>query len=263
MNESNPPPFPPQPATIARTRKGCGCFSIGCLLVVLVLLLIGAGAGSVAWLFSHGGKTYISEQSTPVRIAHATDEQYQAVLAKLAPFGQAMNDGRAATLEITPEDLNVLIARSPQFESWRGRLFLAAENDRIIADVSSPVTDGETTRGYLNARATLDASYSGNGFVVFIRHLEPVDRTKDNTPFNQFINTPSLLNVFGQQMSTSLNDGFREQAAKDPAAADFLRSLRTIIVQNGKIVISVSERPGGVPAASPTPTPVATDANQT
>ena len=263
MNDSTPPPLPSQPASVVRTRKGFGCFSAGCLLVVIVLLLIGAGAGSLSWLFYRGGQAYVSEQSVAVRIADATDEQYRAVLAKLSPFGQAMNTGQAATLEITPDDLNVLIARSPQFESLRGRLFLAADNDRIIADVSSPLTDSETTRGYFNGRATLDASYSGNGFVVFIRHIEPIDRAKGNTPFTNFLNTPTLLNAFSQQMSNSLNDGFREQAAKDPATLDFLRGLRTIIVQNGKIIVTLNARPGGIPAVSPPPTPVATDADQT
>ena len=264
MNESNSPPFPPQPsAAVVRTRKGLGCSSIGCLLVIVVLLLIGAGMGSVYWLFSHGGPAYVSEKVVPVRIAEASDEQYQAVLAKLAPFGQAMNEGHAATLEITPDDLNTLIARSPQFESWRGRVFLAAAHDRIIAEVSSPVTSDETTRGYFNVRATLDASYSGNGFVVFIRRLEPINHSEADTPFTHFLNTGFWLNLFSQEMSAGLSEGFREQAAKDPASADFLRSLRTIVVQDGKIVVTLNERPGGTPAVSPAPTPVATEADQT
>ena len=45
--------------------------------------------------------------------------------------------------------------------------------------------------------------------------------------------------------------------------ADFLRNLRTIVIQNGKIVVTINERPGGAPSATPAATPVATDDNQT
>ena len=198
-----------------------------------------------------------------MRVADATDEQYQAVLAKLAPFGQAMKEGQAATLEITPDDLNVLIARNPQFESFRGRLFLTADGDQILADVDTPLTDSDTNRAYFNARATLGASYTANGFVIFIHRLVPRESPQAKTLFTQFVNNENILGAFSQQMSASLNDGFHAQADEDPATADFLRSLRTIIVQDGKIIVTLNERSGSGAADTPAPTPVATKDNQT
>ena len=264
MNESNPPPFPPQPPPIVRRRKGLGCFSVGCLIVILVLGVAGVGFGSLLWVISQGGQAYVSEQQVLARTAPATDEQYQAVLAKLAPFGQAMNEGHAATLEITPDDLNVLIARSPQFDAWRGRLFLAAKGDQLVADVSTPLTDDQTRHLYFSGRATLDASYASDGFVVFLRHIEPLNHGKGNTRFDEFLNYDSMLQKLSQLCSQVLNDGFHQQATQDPATADLLRKLRTVIVQNGQIVITTKELPGTVaPNASPAATPVATDDNQT
>ena len=110
----------------------------------------------------------------------------------------------------------------------------------------------------------MDASYASNGFVVFLRHIEPLDRDKANTRFGEFLNYDPMLRAFSQQFSQMLNDGFHQQAAKDPATADLLRKLRTAVVQNGEIIITTKEVPGALPSnASPTATPVATDDNQT
>ena len=266
MNEpSSAPPSPPQFPSGVRTRKRWGCLPVGCLVVVVALVLCGAVVGGVYWLFSQGGEAFLSEQPFAVHVAEITDEQYQAVLAKLAPFDQAMNEGHAATLEITLDDLNVLIARSPQFQALRGRLFLTAKGSGIVADMSAPLTDSETNLSYFNGRATLDASYASNGFDVLLRHLEPLASAPGDTPFANFLNKPAVLNAVSQKMSIDLNEGFRERAAKDPVTAGFLRDLRTIVILNGKIVVTTNERPGTTPieTPAPTPTPVATGSNPT
>ena len=256
---SSPPAFPPQPPPAVRTRRGPGCLSIGCLILVIVLVLLGAGFGGMYWLVSEGGRAFVSEQQAPVRIAEATDEQYQAVLAKLGPFSQAVTDGHAANLELTPDDLNVLIARSPQFESLRGRVFLTAKGDQIVADMSTPLGEDNNRHVYFSGRATLDASYASSGFVVFLRSVEPLDHARADTRFARMLNHPALLNAISQLMSAGLNDGIRQQAVNDTATAELLRTLHTIIVQDGKIVVTTNERPG----VTPTPTPVATDGNDT
>lgn len=260
------PPYSSQPPPIIRKRKGLGCFATGCLIVVIILMLFGVFFGSLAYVIYHGGQSYISEAPSLAKTVTATDEQYQAVLAKLAPFGQALNEGRAATLEITPDDLNVLIARSPQFESLRGRLFLAAEGDQLIADTSFPVNDDDAHKMYFNGHATLDGSYASNGFVISLRHIEPLDKSQANTLFSRFLNSQSVLQAFSQQLSHGVNEDFRKQSERDPATADLSRRLRTIVVHDGKIEVAIGENPGGpaaTPTATPTASPVAADDNQT
>ncbi len=261
MNEPYPPPFPPQPP-IVRRRKGLGCFATGCLIVVIILMFFGVLFGGTLWVVYHGGQAYISDQRSLARTLTPTDEEYQSVLAKLAPFGQAMNEGHAATLEITPDDLNVLIARSPQFEALRGQLFLAAADDGITAEVSTPLND-DAHAVYFSGRATLDASYASNGFAFFLRSIEPLDKPRGDTLFGRLLNSPAMRQALSQQISRGVNDDIRKQAAKDPATADLLRMLRTIVVQKGKFVITIGERPGAVPSIPPAATPVAMGANQT
>ncbi len=262
MNDPYPPPYPSsQPPPIVRRKKGLGCFATGCLIVLIVVMLAGVGIGSLSYVIYHGGEAYLSEKRTPARIVEASDEQYQAVLNKLAPFGQAMNEGRAATLEITPDELNVLIARSPQAEPLRGQLFLAATGERITADVSSPL-NADARQAFFNGRATLDGSYASNGFAVALRHLEPLGGQSD-TLFSRFINSPTMLAAFSQQISRSLNDGVRKQSASDPILADILRKLRTIIVHDGKFVVTLDAPPGsGSPTPAVKPTPVAAGDDQ-
>ena len=174
-----------------------------------------------------------------------------------------MNEGQAATLELTPEDLNVLIARSPQFDAWRGRLFLAATGDQITADMSIPFNDDES-RVYFNGRVTLDASYASNGFAFFFRHIEPLENSEAHSRFANFLNNEVMRRAFSQQISLSVNDGLHKQAEKDPATADLLRKLRTVVVQAGKIIVTTRELPGaGSVVPLPTPTPVAAGDNQT
>ena len=266
MNEPSSPSSVPNPPPVAVRRRGLGCVPTGCIIVVIILMLLGVGIGGMAWLISQGGQAFFSEQSQITRAAEATDEQYQAVLAKLAPFGQAMNGGHAATVEITPDDLNVLVSRSPQFDFFKHKLFLEAKDDHLGADVSLPVNPDSPKPVYFNGRVSLDASYASNGFALLLRRIDPLDPGKANTRFASFLNSRFMLEGFSRQLSQILNEGLRQQARKDPAAADLLRKLRTVVVDKGNLVITSAEVSGGAtPGAStepsPTPESVATPLN--
>ena len=266
MNESSPPPVPP--AAVAR-RKRLGCLPMGCLIVVVVLMLLGVGLGTSLWLFYQGGQAFMNDHPTPTRIAEATEEQYQGVLGKLAPFAQAMQEGHAATAELTPDDANVLIARAPQFASWRGRVFLEAKSGGLAADVSVPLGDEGSHPLYFSGHTTFDASYASNGFALFLHGLTPLGAGRADSRFARFLNYPGTLQVLNQKLGLAVNETLRDAARKDAATADLLRKLRTVIVQDGKIVVTVGENPAPATpiitpgeSPNPSPTPVATPADR-
>lgn len=259
MNEPPALPNSPQTAFPAR-RKRLGCFPIGCIVLVIVLLLGGVVIGSFGWLFYQGGQVFVSDHSALTQ-PETTEEQYQKVLGKFGPFSQAMNEGRAASVEITPEDVNVLVARGPQFQSMRGKFFLAAKDNHLTADLSLPLGSGGARPMYFNGRIHFDASYASNGFALFLRRLEPLGAPQGKTRFSGFLNHPTMLQAFSQEFSRGINEGLRQQAAQDPGTADLLRKLRTVIVQDGKIVITAGAPGRAEPEPVETPTPVATPAN--
>lgn len=260
MNESTPP----SPPVVVVRRKGLGCAPTGCIVLVIVLMLLGVGVGAMLWLFSQGGQAFVQDKPAAIRAVDASDAQYQATLDKLAPFAQALKESRAATVELTLEEFNVLAARSPQFQFLRGKVYLeAAEKGHLGADLSTRIGYEGAQARYFNGRAVFDASYASNGFVLFLRQLAPL-KEESNTPFQRFINRRSTLTALSQEVGRSVNDDLRRQARKDPFVADLLRKLRTVVFRDGKIVATTGDAepsappPTPVSGENPTPSPVAT-----
>ena len=260
MNDSLPPSLPPQ---LVRRPRGLGCFAKGCLTTIVVLMLFGVGVGTLAWFIYDSGQAYLSKQPVPTRIAEATDEQYQAVLAKIEPFGQAMNEGHAATVELTADDLNTLIARLPQLAPLRGQTFLDIVNGQLVADLSFPVTEGGPSPGqyFINAHTTLDASFASGKFTFALRHARPLQGEAKNGLLPSMLRDPWFLQNYSEKINQDFNDFIHEQALKDPQIADILDKLRTVVLKDDKLIATSVERPPSpTPAPTPTVSPVATPA---
>lgn len=258
MNDDFPPPLLPNP--VARRPRGLSCFVKGCLLTITVLMLIGVGIGGVGVLLYNSAHAYYTEQPVPIRTFEATDDQYQAVLAKFQPFNEAASEGRAATVELDANDLNTLIARAPQLAALRGRTFVEIVNGQLVADLSFPLTeDAGPAQRFISARTTIDASFSGGRLTLALRHVSPLHGQSGDGLLPSMLRNPAFLQGYSDKINRDFNGFIRDQARTDPPTADILAKLRTVVVTGNKLVATSVERPTPLPAVSPIASPPKTE----
>lgn len=243
MNEPYPPsaPYPPQPPA---KPQGIGCFAKGCLVTIICLMLLGVLVGGFGWAMWRSITTdYMTHDPVAIRTFPATDEQYNAVMAKLQPFVEPKTDSRPPKLELTSEDLNVLIARHPQFADARSKVYITITGGQIITDVSTPLSNdpklmSKSDKGvprYVSGRVKIDASFANGEFALVLRGVEPLNG-KGGGLVSQFVNKPDFRDGFSQKFTESLNEHLiRRSNARDSFAA-MLKKMHTVIVEGDKIV---------------------------
>ncbi len=248
-----------QPTGQPRARQR-GCFLKGCLTLFIVLMLMGMIIGGVGTYIYYGLAPFFSQEQAAIHVYPATDAQYQAVLAKIQPFSRAVATGTQATLDLTADELNILIARDPAWEDLRGRVYLALRNNDLVADVSVPADESGNAKVqiYFSARLFLGASIAGGEFTAVMHRIE----TLGGNPL------PPLLArcVTGPGFAQSFDEGINRRIKDSPALENYINKLRTASIENHSIHVTsagdpapaaASPAPGDTPAAGAIATPVA------
>jgi len=103
------PPPPAQPK-----KKGLGCFGCGCVVLLLLGVLTVGLTGALAYVI-HSRLMEITSD-TPANIAtfDGGDEMYATAKQKLADFNHDQQSHQPATLQLSADEINTLIAR-PRF----------------------------------------------------------------------------------------------------------------------------------------------------
>jgi hypothetical protein len=238
------------PASRPRARKR-GCILKGCLVLFIVAMLLGIIIGGAGWYAYNGMAPFLKQQPAPIRVYPATDAQYQAVLAKVAPFNQALETGTAATLELTAEDLDILIARDPAWAELRGKLYLAIANNNLVADVSTPANEDANTdmQLYFNARLILGASIAEGELTAVIRRIETLSGHPLSGVLARYATSPAFAQTF--------NDSINRRIQDNSYLARYIAKLRTASIEHNHILVTAAGHPApaGTPAPAPTLTP--------
>jgi len=125
-----------------------GCFARGCLilLVFAIVLAIACFAGMYLGLHRHSALFYgsywlaktrsIAETPAPVPEFSASDQQIQRVRERWLDFEQKTRAGQPAEIELSADDINVLIATSDEL---RGKLFASIDGNQLRLQASLPI----------------------------------------------------------------------------------------------------------------------------
>ena len=240
MAENRPPVYLPPPAP----RPSLGCFAKGCLTVVLVGIILGVMCGGFGWYFARDLAPYLSQQPAQIRVYPATEAEYQTVEAKISAFMQTVSGGHHANLTLSADELNILVARDPQFSSWRGKAYLVVAKDQIAAETNTLLNEQapEFQRVYFHGRVVFEASFSSGDFTVVLRRLEPLNGGPTPPMVTWALSQPN----FSSNFSEGFNESFRDTVRKNPGAAAFFDRLRTIIVKDNQLVITALDDEGAV-----------------
>ena len=240
MSENDSPVYLPPPAP----RPSLGCFAKGCLTVAVVGIVLAVLFGFIGWYVARGLEPFLSQQPVTIRVYPATEAQYQTLQAKIKAFVQTVNEGHHATLALTADELNILVARDPQYSSLRGKAYLAIANDQISAETNTLLNEHapESQRVYFHGRVVFDASFASGDFTVVLRRLEPINGGPTPSMVVWALSQPGFSSNFSQ----GFNDSFHDAIEKNPGSAAFLDRLRTIIVKDNQLVITALDDPGAV-----------------
>ena len=241
-------PYVPTGRPRARRR---GCLLKGCLTIFIVVMLMGVIIGGAGTYIYYGIAPFLTQDAVSVRIYPATDAQYQEVLARILPFNEAVAAGTRATLDLSAEDLDILIARDPAWADLRAKLYMALDHDDdLMADVSTPTdeSDNNQVQLFFNGRLVLGASIAGGEFTAVMRRIETLSGKPLPALLARFITSPGFAQSFDEAINVRIKD--------NPRVAGYLAKLRTATIEHHRIHVISAGQP--VPAPQPSPPAAAT-----
>lgn len=252
MNDAPPPLHPaspqpyyspqPQPAYQPPPRKsGCGLAGFGCgfgcLLVVIlsVVAVIGLGIAGKKWVETKIDE-YTSYEGKPVEAPQATPEQIATAISKAEAFRDGMAEGGTpAPLELTGEELNLILWNDPEFSQLAGKAEVGIEGDRLHANISIPIDDLPLPEGaladmlkgkYFNGEVGVKMGMASGQPALYLDSL-----SVNGTP------VPEMF------MSGLRSQNLLEEALKNPDASASFDRIEDIRVEGGRLII--------IPKASP------------
>lgn len=247
--ETSPPPFKPR-------GPGPGCFLKGCLTLFIVFMIMGMMIGALGYYIYSAALPFISEEPGNIRVSAATDEQYQALIERLKPFNDALESGHAATAELTADDIDTLIARDPHFEDVRGRLYISIVNNRLVADVTTPIDNAQVNgpKAFFTGRFTVDASIVDGELSVVLRQVEGAAGKPLPPLIERFVTGAGFVQTFER--------GVQDRIQAQGHLSGVMERIKTARIENNRIVLTCGEQPPAEPtppASTPNPGVVAAD----
>lgn len=146
-------------ASPSRPRRGWLVWGCSTLLVLFVCLL----AGLAYWAYTLYG--YTSAEPVALPVYEPKPGEVEALREQLSGFERGLagegEEKLLATLELTADDLNALLAGSPEGERYAGKVHFRGEGERMLVDVSLPLSElkeiglGLVSDRYLNGTVSL------------------------------------------------------------------------------------------------------------
>jgi hypothetical protein len=142
-------------------QRGMGCFGKGCLILIAFLILLGlAFAAGTYFAVRYLQGEYFPKTQIRLPASTATTQEQEAVHARWDAFETAARRHEPARIELTADDLNVLIASEPKLS---GRAQVSIDNGVGHLRVSVPLDVVRWLRGhYINAECTVQSAPDGN-----------------------------------------------------------------------------------------------------
>jgi hypothetical protein len=206
------------------SKRRYGCLFYGGVLAILLMLLPLGGLLLGKRLINQ----YTDAQPVALPIFQMPASEFQKLRERVNEFKEAVNErSPTAPLELSGEDINALIASEPEYEAYRGKVYVTIEGERLTAKMSAPLDRFglKALKGrYFNGQGTFRVSLEEGALIV----------------------SPTALEAKGKP----LPDRFMSQLRKKNLAADVnqnsrasvaFEKLKAIEVKNGKLVIVARE----------------------
>ena len=218
---TTPPPAPPK-------KRGLGCLGCGCLVLALLVILFLALVAGIGYLGYTKVVSLTSTTPAAVPSSEGSNDLYLATKQKLADFDHDVQNHQAATIQLSADEINILIARDPEVIKNNIHAFVTLTDDRARLQGSIPTNSfaqGFLKDRYFNFDTTFGLSFNSDtrSLDLALHHVQIGDQT---TPQN-------LLPTLQAELTPLLNSKLQQY----PAAKDFFQQTKSIGIKDGELVI--------------------------
>jgi hypothetical protein len=230
MTTPTPPPAPGAPVVIVEKKSGMGCFGCGCLILLVLLVLFLGLAGGISYWAYNKASAFTSPAASTVKTFDGGDDLYHAATQKLSDFDQASQHHQPATLQLSADEINTLIARDHDFADNNIHVFVTMTDDKADVQISFPANalqlnlfKGRYINGESSFGINFDAASKTLDFIPSTLRLGDQEVPKDLLPTLQ----SELVPVINQLLQG------------DPEGKVILDQAKSIEIKNSLLTIEI------------------------
>ena len=215
-------------------KKGRGCFFWGCLTCIALFLVVCIAVFAVLQYFKSQVRAYTDTAPVKLPKVEMADAEYKELQQRVRSFTDALDAGKATnTLTLTEREINALIAKSGRNNELADKVYVSFQGDQVKGQISFPLPDLPLlgTKGrYLNGEATFKAVLTNGTLFV----------------------APQTIMVKGKPVPDTVmknlrQENFAKDAANDPKASEAIGKFDSILIQDGKVIITPKPNSGASP----------------
>lgn len=224
-------------------KQGRGCFFYGCLSAVLIFIGVIAG---VYFGTRKAVKMAVAAFTTNAPAAipklELSEADRQALLRSIEQQAEAaFRASNSATLALGEKEINALLAQAPQTAAFASQFYLKPSGTQLQAQVSLPLDQFQLWKEfarklhakdlegrYFNGVAVLDPHVTNGTLALVVRDL--------------LVNGKSLPGDFTSRLK---NFDLTAQARNEANAQALLSRVRSVSIQDGKLVLEIAPAPAG------------------
>ena len=147
---------PPTPPPVGPQKEGMGCLGKGCIFFLVVLVLMFGAVSLGAYSMYRQLYDLTSDKPAEISVANSSKEEGVIVGKRYREFADAVNQGQAAQIRLTDQDLNTLVATDPALKDSKGKVYFKIHDGVMNVETSIDMSNAPFFKGrYLNADVTL------------------------------------------------------------------------------------------------------------
>jgi len=205
-----------------------GCLGCGCLILAVLAFLVLGLIGVVGYICYSQMAALTSTAPLAVPSFDGGDEMYNAAREKVVAFDHDLDAHQAATLQLSGDEINTLIARDPRYGKDKILLYVTLANNEAGVQTSIPtrlILHGILPKPYLNGTTSFGIDFNSDAKTLNLA-LHELQMGEKEMPKEEL---PAI--------QTEINLGLNWVVQSDAEGKLLLDQAKSIEIQNNELVI--------------------------
>ena len=213
------------------TQDNAGnCWIYGCASVVVIGIISAIVAVfGIKYALNKLIENYTDDTPIELPTVEVSEEEKTSTLNRIDTWMQSFESGEEpGPLELSQQDINVMIQNNPELSDFKDRLYVTIEDSEIKGQLSFPLDDIATELGmdslkglYFNGSLGLEDLFEDGYLEVYMK--------------NGSLKGEAIPQ---DQLDMLANQNFAEQYNRDPQMDEAFKNLESIVIEDGKLIIT-------------------------